>query len=319
MRLLRLLLLLFLVGSALATVGEPNPMDLLKSGSVDEAIRILNSQAMANPDNAQTYGKLCRVYNSFGDYDSAIQNCQRAIRLQPDVSEFHLWLGRAYGDKADRSGIFGGMSLAKKTVAEFERAVQLAPNDVQARIDLTEFYREAPGLVGGGSNKAHKIVEDTASIDPVAAAFMRAQFALKDKDFPAAEAEARSAVQQSGGSSHYLLELARIYGKQKHWKDFESTIIRAVEATNKRPVDVFDAADMLVGFGRNLNGAVDLLHEYLKGPMDELGPAFRAHFLIGRAYEKMGKKAEAAQEYRSALDLAKGFKSAQDALKRVTS
>lgn len=319
MRLLRPLLLLFLTGSTLATVGEPTPMDLLKSGSVDEAIRILNSQALANPNDARTYGQLCRVYNSLGDFDNAIRNCRRAIQLQPNVSEFHLWLGRAYGDKADRVGIFGGMGLAKKTVAEFERAVQLAPDDVQARADLTEFYREAPGLVGGGSEKAHRIVEDTARIDPVAAAVMRAQFALKDKDYPAAEAEAKSAVQESGGSAHYLLELARVYGKQKHWKDFESTITRALEAKNKRPVDVFDAADLLVGFGRNLNGAVDLLHAYLKGPMDELGPAFRVHYLIGRAYEQLGKKLDAAEAYRSALDLAKGFKSAQDALKRVTS
>ena len=319
MRLFRPLVLLILAGSALASVGEPTPMDLLKSGSVDEAIRILNSQISANPNNPQTYGELCRVYNQLGDFDKAIQNCQKAIGIQPNNSEFHLWLGRAYGDKADRSGIFGGMGWAKKTAAEFERAVQLAPNDVQARADLTEFYREAPGLVGGGSDKAHQIVGDTERIDPVAAAVMRAQFALKDKDYRTAEAEARTAVQESGGSAHYLLELARVYGKQKHWKDFESTIMRAIEAKNRRPVDVFDAADMLVGFGRNLNGAVDLLHAYLKGPMDELGPAFRAHFLIGRAYEKMGKKAEAAQEYRSALNLASGFKSAQDALKRVTS
>lgn len=318
MRLLRPLVLL-LAGSAFASIGEPNPMDLLKSGSVDEAIRILNAQVTANPNNAQTYGELCHVYNSLGELDKAIDNCRRAIQLQPNVSEFHLWLGRTYGDKADRSGIFGGMGFAKKTVAEFERAVQLAPNDVHAREDLTEFYREAPGLVGGDSDKAHRIVEDTSRIDPAAAAVMRAQFALKDKDYPAAEAEAKTAVQESGGSAHYLLELARVYGKQKHWKDFESTIIRAVEATNRRPVDVFDAADMLVGFGRNLNGAIDLLRAYLKGPMDEMGPAFRAHYLIGRAYEKQGKKLEAAQEYRSALDLAKGFKSAQDALKRVTS
>lgn len=319
MRFLRPFILALLAGSALAAAGEPDAVDLLKSGKVDEAIRLLNSHVSANPNDAKTYAQLCRAYSSFGDFENAIQNCQRATQLAPNVAEYHLWLGRAYGDKADRAGVFGGMSWAKKTVAEFERAVQLAPNDVEARADLSEFYREAPGFVGGGSDKAQRITEETARIDPLAAAIMRAQFAMKDKDYDTAEAEVKKAVQDSGGSAQYLLELARVYGKQKHWKDFESTIMRALEARKKRPLDVFDSADMLVSHGRNLNGAIDLLHSYLNGPMDEEGPAFRAHYLIGRAYEKQGKKTEAAQEYRYALELANGFKTAQDALRRVTS
>ncbi len=318
MKFLRIALLLLAPIFAFGSGSDPSPMDVFRSGKVDDAIRSLNSQLSTDPKNPRAYADLCRVYNSFGDYDNAIQNCQKAIQLEPNVAQYHLWLGRAYGDKADGSGPFAAIGWAKKTVAEFERAVQLAPNDVQARADLAEFYREAPGMVGGGSDKARRIVDETQKIDPAAAAVMRAQFALKDKDYTAAEREINSAIQISGGSAKYVLELARIYGKQKHWTDFERTIMRAMDSNGKHPLDVFDAADMLVSHGRNLNGAIELLRSYLNGPMDEQGPAFRAHFLIGRAYEKQGKKSEAAREYQSALDLAKGFRSAQDALRRVT-
>ena len=44
--------------------------------------------------------------------------------------------------------------LAKKVRTEFERAVEFAPNNWEARTDLAEFYLEAPGIVGGGKDKA---------------------------------------------------------------------------------------------------------------------------------------------------------------------
>lgn len=317
MKFFRLILALLLAGSALAATGDSTAMELLKSGKVDDAIRVLNSQVSTNPNNARAYAELCLVYSSVENFDSAIQNCRRATQLEPNVSNYHLWLGRAYGDKADNSGPFAAIGWAKKTVAEFERAVQLDPKNVQARSDLTEYYREAPGIVGGDTDKARRIVAGTASIDPAATSLLRAQFALKDKDYRTAEAEVQLAVQQSGGSAQYLLELARIYGKQKHWADFEKTIQRALESTKKRPLDEFNAADLLVSNGRNLDGAIELLRQYLNGPMDQEGPAFRAHYLIGRAYERLGKKTEAAREYQSALELASSFRSAQNALRRL--
>jgi tetratricopeptide (TPR) repeat protein len=302
---------------ALASNAQPSAMEILKTGKVSDAIRTLNNQVAADPKNARAYADLCRVYSSIEDFDNAIRNCQRATQLEPNVSNYHLWLGRAYGDKADNSGPLSAIGWAKKTVAEFERAVQLDPRNVAARSDLTEFYREAPGLVGGDTDKAHRIVTDTADIDPAAASLLRAQFALKAKDYRRAEAEAQLAVQQSGGTAQYILEVARIYAKQKHWTDFENTVQRALESQKKRPIDEFNAADLLVSNGRNLDGAIELLRQYLAGPMDEEGPAFRAHFLMGRAYEKLGKKSDAAREYGAALDLAGNFRSAQNALRRV--
>ena len=38
------------------------------------------------------------------NYDNAIANCERAIQIEPQASKYHLWLGRAYGDKADHMG-----------------------------------------------------------------------------------------------------------------------------------------------------------------------------------------------------------------------
>ena len=59
-----------------------------------------------------------------GSRDSA---CEKAVSLQPNNGEYHLWLGRTYGEKADASSFIHAAGLAKKVRNEFERAVQLDP------------------------------------------------------------------------------------------------------------------------------------------------------------------------------------------------
>jgi tetratricopeptide (TPR) repeat protein len=291
--------------------------NLLNAGRADEAVKVLNGKIAKNPNDAEAYNQLCRAYYFQESYDPAIANCERAVQLDPKSSIYHMWLGRTYGDKADKSGPFAAFGLAKKAVAQFEQAVQLDPRNVPARADLAEFYGSAPGIVGGGDDKARRIAEETANIDPAAAANMRAQLALSKKDFGSAEREAQSAVQLSRGMPRYLLELARIYGIEKHWEPMESTIQRAMSLPNRRPQDLFFAGELLVQHGRNLNGAIQYLRSYLAGPTDEQGPAYRAYWLIGKAYEKLGDKANAVKAYQSALELASNYRRAQQALRRV--
>ncbi len=292
-------------------------LNLLNAGRADEAIKVLNGQIAANPQNAEAYNLLCRAYYFQEDFDPAIANCERAVQLDPKSSAYHLWLGRTYGDKADKAGPFAAFGLAKKAVAQFEQAVQLDPRNVPARTDLAEFYGSAPGMVGGGDDKAQRIIEETGKFDSVAAANMRAQLALSKKDYSTAEREAQTAIQLSGGTARTLLELARIYGKQRHWEQMESTIQKAMSLPNKRPQDIFFAGELLVQHGRNLTGAIQFLRSYLAGPTDEQGPVFRADWLIGKAYEKLGDKANAAKAYQSALQLASTYHRAQEGLRHV--
>jgi len=316
MKLLRPILLLLVC--AIPTFGADTVASMLNSGRVDEAIKTLSAAIASNSRNAEAFGQLCKAYYYAEDYDNAIANCERAVQLEPNVSKYHLWLGRAYGDKADHSGPFAGFSLAKKVVAQFEQAVQLAPKDVEARADLAEFYSSAPSMVGGGSDKAQRMAQETASLDPVAAANMRAQIALAAKDYDTSEREAKSAIQLSGNTARTQLELARIYAKQKKWKEMEANIQQALASPKRKPDDLFFAGELLIGNGRNFTGAIDILRTYLNGPTEEQAPAFRAHYLIGRAYEKIGDKASAAKAYRAALDLASNYRRAQDGLRHVS-
>ena len=78
-----------------------------------------------------------------------------------------------------------------------------------------------------------------------------------------------------------------------------------------------EAAATLITAGRDFPVAIQLLRRYLSGSTVEEAPAFQAHYLLGTVLEKQGEKQAAAQEYRTALTLAKGFSRAQEALDRL--
>jgi tetratricopeptide (TPR) repeat protein len=69
----------------------------------------------------------------------------------------------------------------------FETAVVLAPQDYAMRHDLQAFYLEVPGVLGGSHRKACTQAEALARIDPPHAALLRAEIAISDRDFDAAE------------------------------------------------------------------------------------------------------------------------------------
>src|SRR6476660_8632587 len=91
-----------------------------------------------------------------------------------------------------------------------------------------------------------------------------------------------------------------------------------VSAQMDRPGILMESREILLRSGRYYSGAVQFLRRYLAlNSKVEEAPAFKAHYLLGTALEKQGDKQAAAQEYRAALSLAKGFSRAQEALDRL--
>jgi Tfp pilus assembly protein PilF len=71
-----------------------------------------------------------------GDLGQAIAQLEKAVAVTPSNSEAHHYLGLAYGRKAQKAGIFRVMSQIGKAKVEWERAVELNPNFVDARLRL---------------------------------------------------------------------------------------------------------------------------------------------------------------------------------------
>src|SRR4051794_4483718 len=91
------------LGASACAFADLTPVDLLNRGLADEVIRTLNQQVSVSA-SAENYHLLCRAYYAVQDYDNAIRNGERAVQLNPNNANYHLWLGRAYGSKAEQAG-----------------------------------------------------------------------------------------------------------------------------------------------------------------------------------------------------------------------
>lgn len=304
-------------GSMLSSAATTSAADLLASGRVDESIAALQKTVSDSPNDAASFNLLCRAYYSFGSWDQAISACEKSVAIDANNSMYHLWLGRAYGEKADNSSIFSAPGLAKKARIEFETAVKLNPENVEARGDLSEFYVEAPGMMGGGTDKAEAQAQALEKLFPARAHWIRARIAEKKKDYDTAEKEYRAAIQSHDNSATWL-DLASYYRHRDHMPEMEEAINHAVDGKVDPPEALFEAAEALIRTGRNFAKATELLRKYLdSGHTVEEAPAFKAHYQLGVVLEKQGDKKGAAQEYSAALTMAKGFSRAKEALDRV--
>src|SRR5207247_3710943 len=192
------------------------------------------------------------------------------------------------------------------------------PKTPDARTDLAEFYLEAPGIVGGGRDKALQQAQTLAQFDPGRAHWVSARVAEKKKDLATAEAEYRAAIEASHGSASAWLNLGLFYRHRERYNDMEQALTHVRSAPLDRPDALVDAAEILIHSQRNLPEAVELLRAYLNSEKKvEQAPAFKVHYLLGAAAEKSGDKKTASTEYKSALTLAREFQPAYQALKRM--
>jgi tetratricopeptide (TPR) repeat protein len=299
-------------------LAAQTPQDLLTSGRVDQAIQTLEQQIHTAP-TAEAYNLLCRARFELGAWDAGIPNCEKATSLTPDNALYHLWLGRIYGEKADRAGFLSAAGLAKKVHTEFERAVELSPNSWEARTDLAEFYLEAPGIVGGGKDKARTQAALLAPLNPAMSHWVLARLAEKNKDNAAAEREYRAAIDASNGGARAWVNLAGFYRHINHFEDMEQALRSMESSPLDRPAALVDGAGTLLRVGRDYPLAIRLVRRYIASPNAvEEAPVFKAHVLLGELLEKQGDRQAAAEEYRAALAMAHSYRQAQEALKRVT-
>ncbi len=312
-RLRSLLLLLPVFLAAAISVADPATVELLSLGRMNEAISVLVTR-----NDAESLHLLSRAYYATEQWDDAVKSGERAVALRPGDAYYHLWLARSYGEKAASSKPMTAAAMARKAKTEFERAVQLDPASVEARLDLAEYYTEAPVIMGGGLDKAREQAAQVAKQNSAKSHLILARIAEKEKQFPEAESQLQQAITEANDPAEYWLELAEFYRLRGRLDDMQKAVQSAV-AQHGIPADTyFDAANELFLGNRNFPAAISYLKKYLaSGGLVEGAPAFRAHYLLGQIYEKTGQAPAAISEYQASLALASGFDRARKALSHL--
>ena len=226
----------------------------------EQSLKIL--QSIPRKDGA-VYDLIGRNYYMQGDFKNATEALEKAVAAEPGNSGFNLWLGRAYGRRAETSSMFTAPGYASKARQYFEKAAQLNPRNLDAQSDLFEYYLEAPGFLGGGFEKAAATAEQIGRINPAEGYWAQAKLAEKRKEFSSAEDQLRRAIELTPHQVGRLIDLARLLAKQGRMEEADQSFARAEAIAPGSPKVLFARADVYIKTGRNLNVAKDLLKRYL--------------------------------------------------------
>jgi len=292
-----------------ASTANPVRRDL-NMGRADSALQSLNAVLAQTPSDAEAHNLRCRVYYEEQQWDQAIADCQAATLLDPNNSKYHLWLGRAYGQKAASiSSLLSAYKLARKVAAEFQLAVQLDPRNAAALADLGEFDVSAPYVAGGGLNRAQGVLQQLRSLNPDDALELQGRIAEQKKDNAAAEADYRAAISQAKNPANAWMDLAAFYLRCGRTNDAVTAAYNGAALDHQHGPALVQAATDLDESGRDPRTAIQWLNEYLaSSAQSEDAPAFAVHAQLARLLENQGQEQEAQQQLAEVHALASGYR-----------
>ncbi len=227
---------------------------------------------LAAPDAEAVFSKGVQAYAK-EDYEHAMKWFEQATEIAPESSKYHLWLGRTAGRRAQRVSFFRAMGLAKQARTEFERAVELDNSSLPALSDLMDYYLNAPGVLGGGEDKAKGIAARLAELNPAEGHRAQAQIFAKRKDYyPAAEREFRKALELEPNKPGRLLDLASFLSERGRHQEADALFDQAAKQAPDSPDYLFARGQALARSKRDPQRARELLERYLHSPRQPEDP-----------------------------------------------
>jgi tetratricopeptide (TPR) repeat protein len=228
------------------------------------SLKILNA---LDARDAATLLLIGQDYYGLGDLKKSTEALEKAVAAEPNQSDLYLWLGRAYGRRAETSSPFTAPGYASKARQNFEKAVELNPKNQEALSDLFEYYLEAPGFLGGGMDKAAKMAERIAALDEIEGYWARAKMAEHRKEWSGAEQQLRRAAEMAPKQVGRILDLAKFLASRGRFQESDQAFQAAEKMAPDSPKVLFARADAYIKNGRNLETARKLLKQYLSATL----------------------------------------------------
>ncbi len=225
------------------------------------------------PATAAMYCLEGKNYFMLDEFRKATDAFGKAFAMEPSNSEYAHWLGRSFGRRAETSNMLTAPMHASKARQYFEKAVALDPNNGEALNDLFDYYLEAPGILGGGYDKAEEVAKRIAAHNEAEGHFAQAQLADQRKQFDTAEDQLRRAMELAPRQVGRAIDLAKYLAKRGRIQESEAVFERAERLAPENPGVEFARARVYIEQKRNLAKARELLQKYLQSELTPDDPS----------------------------------------------
>ncbi|MEO9884677.1 MAG: tetratricopeptide repeat protein [Balneola sp.] len=290
-RFLFLTLFSLLASASYAQSSIDKGINLFENGKLEEARSFFSSYLKSNKKDAEANFYMGRVYFDEEDFGKATDWFNEAADYQKGNSKYHMWLGHAYGSRAQDAPTIKQPFLARNSRKNYEKAVELSPKNIEARESLIEYYLQAPGFLGGGVDKAESQASEIEAIDAVAGGMAWGRiYTYTDQTELAMEI-------YSGLIENYPNAMPAYYRLFTYYYN-ENEFEQAIELTTKQLTYNDSTANIYMNRGNALQRAEkfnEALDDYIKVlSMDST--MFSAHYQIGRLAAVSGTRLEMGEE-----------------------
>ena len=197
--------------------------------------------------------------------------------------------------------------------------MQLDEHNFDAAQDLVEYDCTAPGMVGGGEDKAQTLIQKLMAMDAAEGHYAMGTCRAAKKDMAGADAEYTKALESKPKTAGRLFDIGDHFAERNQGDRVVEGAAQGQKLAPNDPREKYYRAVASILKGENQAEAEKLLREYLQeAPVRSSYPGpWDAHYWLGRFYEGQKNTAKAKDEYREALKLNPKFKRAQEALKQL--
>lgn len=230
----------------------------------EKALQLLQDSSDTGAAHWELMGK-CQLM--IGDYKKATEAFQKAVALEPQNSDYVLWLGRTWGRRAETASPLVAPLNAAKARGFFEKALELNPSNRDALGDLFDYYLNAPGFLGGGLDKAEALARRIEAIDPPEGHFLLSQVAGKRQQRDVVERELRTAVKLAPDQIGHVVALARFLARQARLAESDAVLAQAERIVPGNPRIVYAKASIYIETHRKIEEARELLKDYMQLPL----------------------------------------------------
>ena len=178
-------LLTLSVAQADAPVASSEPVNrflTLADSRPESVAKLLLRNDLSERESQSLLGRLSEQHESL---ELAVEMLEDALDDAPDNALLQQYFGQLscmLAGHAD-TGMLSKASYAGDCREALETATTLNPKLLTAWQGLFDFYRMAPAVVGGGIDKAERVIERIAALDPAQAEVARAGLALQQEQY----------------------------------------------------------------------------------------------------------------------------------------
>ena len=258
-----------------------------------------------------------RAAHRAGKVDEAVGAFERAVAFEPSSSLYHLWLGHAYSRQLSSAGFLRKPFIGRRSGEAYNMAVKLDPKSVDAAEGRLEFFLGAPGIVGGGIDRARAEAARIATLDAYRGRMAEARIAEHEKEGPKPEQLYRSLIAEYPDRSGPVDALVTMLQNSKRFDEAFKIVDDRLTRLPEEPSGLYNLGRLSAVSGQHLARGEAALRRFLALPGADPVSRSHAHYRLGMIKEKMGDAPAAATEYRAAIALYPRHEPAAAALKKI--